>query len=270
MKKKADIRFSDEHIKYLKMLKLKRSFTLIAQFGLLVGILIIWELMTALKIVDSFFISSPSKIFLTAVELFGSNDIFMHMGITLLECILGFVISTMLGAIIAVLLWWSEYARKIIEPYLVILNSIPKIALGPVIIIWIGLGMKAIVAMAVLTCIIITITTILGGMLSCDSDKILLMKSMGASKYQILCKLLLPYSIPNFISVLKINIGLSWIGTIMGEYLASRAGLGYLIVYGGQVFKLDLVMTSVVLLSIMAAGMYFLIRLIEKKVNKIH
>jgi len=153
---------------------------------------------------------------------------------------------------------------------LVVLNSLPKIALGPLIIIWVGAGTSAIITICVLICIVITIITMLNAFLSCDNDKILLMKSMGANKFKILYKLVLPFSIPNFISMLKINVGMSWVGSIMGEYLSSSAGLGYLIVYGSQVFRLDLVMTSTVLLCILAGLMYFVVALIEKYYYKKH
>ncbi|HEY8444324.1 MAG TPA: ABC transporter permease [Clostridia bacterium] len=266
--KKKQANYSSEHIKYLKNLRAKKILTHTAQFGILIGLLLLWEALTRFMVLDPLFFSSPSRIIKTAANMFASKEIYKHIGITLYECFLGFTISTVAGTLIAIGLWWSEYLRRVLDPYLVVLNSLPKIALGPAIIVIMGLGVKAIVTMAILICIIITITTVLNGMLSCDPDKILLMKSMGASKFQILYKLLLPYSIPNLISVFKINIGLSWIGTIMGEYLTSRAGLGYLIVYGGQVFKMDLVMTSVFLLCVMAVGMYLLVSLIEKRVNK--
>ena len=187
-----------------------------------------------------------------------------HTLITLKETVLSFIIATAAGTLIAVLLWWFETLRNILEPYIVVLNSLPKIALGPIIIIWVGAGEKAIVAMGVLISIIITIMSMEGAFLETDKEKILLLKSMGAKKYQILFKLILPASLPNFISVLKINVGMAWVGTIMGEYLVSKAGLGYLIVYGGQVFKLDLVMASTVILCLLAGLMYFAIVLAEK------
>lgn len=268
MKKKDQALYSKEHLKYLKNIRINKVLILTTQIGILIGLLLLWEVLTHFKVLDPLFFSSPSRIIKTTGEMFSDKEIYKHIGITLYECFLGFTISTVVGTLIAVGLWWSDYLRRVLDPYLVVLNSLPKIALGPVIIVLMGLGIKAIVTMAILICIIITITSVLNGMMSCDADKILLMKSMGASKFQILYKLLLPYSIPNLISVLKINIGLSWIGTIMGEYLTSRAGLGYLIVYGGQVFKMDLVMTSVFLLCVMAAGMYLLVSLIEKRINK--
>ena len=190
------------------------------------------------------------------------------MGITLYETVLGFIIATVLGTLIAIVLWWSDTLRRILDPYIVVLNSLPKIALGPLIIIWVGAGIQSIVTICVLILIIVTIISMLNTFRECDEEKILLMRSMGANKFQILWKLILPASIPGFVSVLKINVGMSWVGSIIGEYLVSSAGLGYLIVYGSQVFKLDLVMASTILLCVLASLMYLVVALIEKLITK--
>lgn len=245
----------------------KKIIILAIQIAVLVLFFGLWELLAATGAIDSFFTSSPSRM-LKTLKLLVRQDLFKHVGITLLECICGFVIATLLGTLIAILLWWSETFRRVSEPYIVVLNSLPKIALGPIIIIWMGAGYQAIITMTVLICIIVTIMSALAGFMECDEDKILLMRAMGANKFQILWKLVLPNSLPNLISVLKINVGLSWVGVIMGEYLVSGAGIGYLIIYGGQVFKLDLVMASTLILCLLAALMYFSVALIEKKVKK--
>ena len=172
------------------------------------------------------------------------------------------------GVGFAVLLFASKRVREILEPYLIILNSLPKVALGPLIIVWFGAGTKAIVVMGFLICIIITIISLLNSFLSVSKEKILLMKTLGATRWQILTKLIFPECLPSFISVLKINVGMSWVGTIMGEYLVSKAGLGYLIVYGGYIFKLDLVMTSIFILCLLAGLMYLLVTIIEKLLIK--
>ena len=148
------------------------------------------------------------------------------------------------------------------------LNSLPKIALGPIIIIWVGVGTKAIVTMDILIMIVITIITMLHAFMQIDNTKVMLLKSMGANKFQILTKLIIPNSISELISLLKINVGLTWVGTIMGEYLVSKAGLGYLIIYGSQIFNLDLVMAGTILLCILATAMYWIVALLEKLVNK--
>ncbi len=267
-KNKNLIKYSNEHKLYLKKEKQKMAIIISARILLLVIFIALWELLTQIGVMDSFIFSSPSRIFKQTVTLYNSGELFYHIWVTLKEALLGFVLATMLGTIIAIILWWNETVRKVLEPYIVVLNSLPKIALGPIIIIWFGAGIKSIVVMAILITIIITILTMLSAFISCDNDKIMLLKSMGANKFQILTKLIIPNAIPDFISMLKINVGMTWVGTIMGEYLVSKAGLGYLIVYGGQVFKLDLVMTATVILCILAGLMYYLVALFEKHYNK--
>lgn len=173
-----------------------------------------------------------------------------------------------MGVIIAIILWWSSFISKVSEPFLVILNALPKVALGPVIIIWVGAGMPAIIVMALAISLIVTILNILNGLINTDKEKIKMAEAFNASKFQILTKIVIPANISTLFNTLKVNIGLSLVGVISGEFLVSKGGLGYLIVYGGQVFKLDLVMTSVIILAIVAAVMYESIEILEKIVMK--
>ncbi len=259
---------SIDHSLYLKRLKRQSILINVVRVSLLVLLLGIWELAAALEWVNPFITSSPSRIVKTIADLYRSGDLFYHVGTTLWETLAGFAIAVVLGYSIALLLWWSEVFRKIAEPYIVVLNALPKIALGPLIIIWCGTGSKAIVFMTVLIGLIVAILNMLNGFMATDENKILLLRSMGANKLQILTKLVIPSSLPSFISMLKINVGMAWIGSIMGEYIVSKAGIGYLIVYGGQVFKLDLVMSAVVILCVLAAIMYALVTLLERLVIK--
>jgi len=269
MKKNEQVKnFSLEHKRYLKRLRNDKIFVLSCQILILVVFFALWELFASIGVIDSFFVSSPSKIIKTLISLFSSGEIWGHIGITLYETMFGFILATLGGTLIAVLLWWSDKLRRILDPYIVVLNSLPKIALGPILILWIGSGTKSIIAMCVLICIILTIINMLNAFISCDKNKINLMKSMHANKFQIFWKLVLPNSIPQFIAVLKINVGMSWVGSIMGEYISSSSGLGYLIVYGGQILKMDLVMTSILILCLLAGGMYFLVCMLEKKIAK--
>lgn len=256
--------YSKERTKFLKKVKTEKIFVIVMRILVLALLLSIWELCANAGIVDAFITSSPSRIFYTTIDLFKNNNLFYHISTTLYETTLGFIIAVGLGYVVAMLLWWSERLRKILEPYIVVLNSLPKIALGPIIIVWCGSGSKSIIFMATLIGIIVAIITMLNGFLETDKNKILLLRSLGANKFQILQKLVIPSSFPTFISMLKICVGLAWVGSIMGEYLVSRAGLGYLIVYGGQVFKLDLVMASTVVLCFLSALMYAIIALLEK------
>lgn len=262
--------YSKDYIKYIENRKKKKILIIIIQISILLLIIGLWELLGKLNIIDTFIMSCPSKICKTIASLISSGELFMHIGITLLEAMLGFLIATILGSLIAILLWSNSTIQKILDPYIVVLNSLPKIALGPILIIWFGIGIKSIIAMDILIMIIITILSMLNSFNQCDKDKELLLKSMGANKLQMLFKLILPNSFCDFVSVLKINVGLTWVGTIMGEYLNSRAGLGYLIVYGGQVFNLDLVMASTFILCVLAGLMYFIVAYIEKKIKVKH
>ncbi len=264
-KKKKQINFSKSHKAYVRRLKRDKFIIIFFRIFVLVAFLGLWELLTYCNVLDPFFVSSPSRIISQIGTLAQNGTLLTHSWITLYETLIGFAIATFLGYLIAVLLWWNEKVRKIFEPYIVVLNSLPKIALGPVIILWVGSGTNAIILMCVLICIVITTMSMLSAFLSVEEGKILLLKSMHANKFQILFKLILPNSMPEFISVLKINVGMSWVGSIMGEYLTSKAGLGYLIVYGGQIFKIDLVMASTTILCILAYGMYFLVSLLEKR-----
>ena len=259
---------SEQRKRYIKNITTKKILINVTRFLFLFACLGLWELFARLEIIDSFLMSMPSKILSTIIDLYKSGELGVHLSTTLYETMLGFLIATALGTLIALALWWSDFLRQVLDPYVVVLNSLPKIALGPIIIVWFGAGNKSIVFMAVLITIIVTIITMLNGFLATEQSKILLMRSLGASKLQMLLKLVLPSSIPTFIACLKINVGMAWIGSIMGEYLVSKQGIGYLIVYGGQVFRLDLVMASTVILCALAGIMYALVSLLEKLLLK--
>ncbi len=247
---------SAAHKRYLQDLKRHRIIVRVTQLMILVLIFTLWEILARASIIDPFITSQPSRILRTITTLYQEGALFNHIGVTCAETIIGFVLGTIIGVGCAIFLWWSKFLSEVSEPYLVVLNSLPKIALGPVFIVWIGAGPVAIIVMTLAISLIVTILEVLSGFLGVDQEKIKLVQIFGGSKFQILTKVLLPASFPNIINALKVNVGLSWVGVIVGEFLVSRAGLGYLIVYGGQVFKLDLVMTSVVILAIAATIMY--------------
>lgn len=256
-----------ERERYLAHIKHKKITVLSIQYGLLVMLILLWELLANLGIIDSFITSQPTRIVKTIINL-SSNDLLLHLGITCTETIVGFVLGVVFGLIIASILWWFKICSDIFEPYLVILNSLPKIALGPIIIIWVGAGMKAIIVMALAISLIVTVMELLNGFKNTDKDMIKTAETFGAKKYQIFTKVVLPANIKTLVNSLKINLGLSLVGVIAGEFLVSKAGLGYLIVYGGQVFKLDLVMASVIILAVFAALIYKIVLIFEKLVLK--
>lgn len=259
-----DQNISPEHKAFLKKVKLKKISIVFTQITLLILFFVMWELAARFEIIDAFITSQPTRIVKTVINLYREGQLFHHIGITCLETIIGFILGTAFGTLIAIVLWWSEFLSKVLEPYLVILNSLPKIALGPIFIVWIGAGPATIIVIALTISLIVTILEVLNGFLAVDREKIKLVKAFGANKFQVFTKVVLPASLPNIINALKVNVGLSWVGVIVGEFLVSKAGIGYLIVYGGQVFQLDLVMTSVLILAIAAALMYQGVVYLEK------
>ena len=266
---------SEDRKRYLRKKKFRKIEILATQILIVVAFIGIWELLARLGKIDSFITSQPSRIVKTFLNL-SSNDLGRHLRITCIETLVGFSLGTIiiiavpivLIIIIAIILWWSSFISKVSEPFLVILNALPKVALGPVIIIWVGAGMPAIIVMALAISLIVTILNILNGLINTDKEKIKMAETFNASKFQILTKIVIPANISTLFNTLKVNIGLSLVGVISGEFLVSKGGLGYLIVYGGQVFKLDLVMTSVIILAIVAAVMYESIEILEKIVMK--
>ena len=260
--------FSNEHKEYLKKIKKNKLFVLFFQIFIVIGFIIIWELAANLKLINSFLSSKPSKVYDTFISLLNSNNLFNHIYTTTKEVIISFILASLIGFIIASINWWNKTLAKIMDPYLTVLNSLPKVALGPLIIIWIGANTNSIIFMALMISVFITIINIYNGFISVDKYYITLLKSLNASKTQIFFKLIVPSNKKNIINCLKVNISMSLIGVVMGELLVSKEGLGYLIMYGSQVFNINLVITGVVLLAILSYIMYEIIYLIEKKTVK--
>jgi NitT/TauT family transport system permease protein len=262
------LQISKEHKDFLKRVRRQTIMIRFTQLFILILIFGLWEFLAAMKIIDPFITSQPSRIIKTIITLYREGSLFGHIFVTCVEIIVGFILGTVLGTILAIVLWWSEFISKVSEPYLVVLNSLPKIALGPVFIVWIGAGPAAIIAMTLAISLIVTILEVLNGFIAIDKEKVKLVQTFGGTKLQVMTKVILPASLPTIINALKINVGLSWVGVIVGEFLVSKAGLGYLIVYGGQVFRLDLVMTSVIILSVAATLMYQGVVYLEKLLVK--
>ncbi|MFA9397368.1 MAG: ABC transporter permease [Clostridiaceae bacterium] len=258
---------SKEQLKYLKKIKNKKRLIGITRLLILIIFFSLWELAGDLKWIDPFLTSTPSRMLKSLIKLYLEGNLIRHIFITCYETIIGFTIGTILGTFIAILLWWSDFLNKVLDPYLVVLNALPKVALAPIIIFWVGNGMEAIIFIALLISIVVTIIGVLSGFKDVDENKIKLLKTLGANKLQILIHLIIPASLGTLVSALKINVGLSWVGVIMGEFLVAKDGLGFLIIYGGQVSQLDMVMMSIIILSIMAYLMYKFVEIFEKKLS---
>lgn len=255
---------SIEQQKYIKKMKRKKYFILITQLLIVILFFAIWELLANKNLINTFVFSKPSKIFETFIGLMNANNLFIHIITTLKEVIIAFLLGIFLGFIIAIILYEMKTLAKIVDPFLTMINSLPKVALGPLIIIVAGANIKSVIIMALLINLIISIITIYNGFLNTDKNKIKLLESFGANKIQILTKLVIPNSYKTIISSLKLNISMSLIGVIMGEFLVSKAGIGYLIIYGTQVFNLSLVMAGILILVIISFILYNIIMYLEK------
>lgn len=259
--------YSEEHKNYLKKIKRYNFSVKLIQITILLAFLIIWQVLASTEKINTFIFSSPLAVFDTIISLYQEDNLLYHIWITVYETLVGFALGCALGILIASILWINKFIFKIVDPYLTILNSLPKVALGPIIIIWSGANTNSIIIMALLISVIITILNVYQAFISTDENKISLMKSFGASKWQIYYKLILPSNVSNIMSAVKINISMSLIGVVMGEFLTSKAGIGHLIMYGSQVFNLNLVITGIFILCIVATLMYYVVVLVEKKLS---
>lgn len=229
--------------------------------------LALWETCARLGTIDSFFFASPSRVILCFIEQLKTNALLSHIGVTLLETILSFLLVLLFSLLVATLLWYSEKLSEVLEPYLVILNSLPKSALAPLFIVWLGTGTTTIIVAGISVAIFGSIISFFTGFQQVDSEKITLIYTLGGRKRDAFYKVVLPGSIPILLSTAKVNIGLALVGVIIGEFLAARRGLGYLIIYGSQVFQLDMVITSIIILCIIALVFYKSIQMIEHRLK---
>lgn len=253
----------------LKALKRHKRIVMILRILLAIVIIGLWEVCARLGIINAFIFSSPSRIVNTAIEMLQRGTLLKHIGVTLSETLISFAIITVAGILIAIILWLFNTAFEVTEPLLVLLNSLPKSALAPVLIVWLGNNPTTIIVTGISVAIFGTIITICTCFKDTDPDKIFLIKTLGGNRLQLLTKVVLPGSVPSIISTMKVNIGLCLVGVIIGEFLAAKEGLGYLIIYGSQVFKLDWVMMSITILCVISIILYKIIGLVEKRFQDI-
>jgi len=259
---------SEMQLKYLHTIRRQKIIINLLRF--LVGFIFvgIWEVAAYTGNINAFIFSSPSRIVNLFIEMCKDKTLFVHLGITIVETLISFLLVMLIGILAAIILWIFTSLSKILEPYLVMLGSLPKSALAPVLIVWLGNNMKTIIVAAVSVAVFGTIITLHNHFNEIDSDMSKLIKTLGGNRKDIMTKVLLPASIPIIISTMKVNIGLSLVGVIIGEFLAANKGLGYLIIYGSQVFMLDMVIMSIIILCILSMILYGVINLLEKKFTR--
>lgn len=255
---------SKEQQFYIKKARQHKHLVLFFQIFIFAFFIILWEISSHNGIINTFIFSSPSRMLLACQELFLTGDLLKHIGITLAETFGSFFLVASISLLIAILLWWNTTLSEIFEPYFVILNSLPKSAMAPIFIVWLGNNMKTIIITAISVAIFGSILNLFTSFQTTDPDKLKLIYTLHGNRLDCLTKVILPINFPAILSILKVDIGLCLIGVVIGEFLAARKGLGYLIIYGSQVFKMDWVMLSIVLLCLIAALLYGILNRLEK------
>lgn len=263
MEKKNEISTAQKN--YLKALQRRQYRITAIQILIFVAFLLLWETSVQMAWIDGFIFSSPSRVLKTFGTMWKDGSIFLHIGITVAETLASFVLVVLAGTGAAVLLWYNTELSEILEPYLVVLNSLPKSALAPLLIVWLGANMKSIIVAGISVAIFGTVLNLYTGFNEMDPNKIKLIYTLRGTKRDVLFKVILPGTIPLLISVMKVNIGLCLVGVVIGEFIGARQGLGYLIIYGSQVFKLDWVIMSIVILCIIAMILYSVLNIVEKR-----
>lgn len=255
---------SARQLEFIRNQKMHRLFVQSARVILLVGFLLLWELTSYFGIIDSFIFSSPSKVALCFWSMVLDKSIFLHIGITLYETIVSFLLVTVISILLATILWFSKKLSEISEPFLVVLNSLPKSALAPLLIVWLGATPTTIIVAGMSVAIFGSILNLYTSFMSVEEETLKLIYTLGGKRRHALTKMVIPSSVPAIISNMKVNIGLCLVGVVIGEFLAARNGLGYLIIYSSQVFKLDWLLMSIVILCIIAIALYGIIGIVEK------
>ena len=257
-------RISMSQEQYLRCLHRRQTRILAFRLLLSVAFLALWESAVRLHWIDGFIFSSPSRVVRTFAGMWRDGSIFRHTGVTLCETLLSFAIVVVLGIGAALLLWYSAGLSEVLEPYLVVLNSLPKSALAPLLIVWLGANQKSIIVSGMSVAIFGTVLNLFTGFQEVDPDKIRLIYTFGGTKRNVLTKVVLPGTLPLLLSVMKVNIGLCLVGVVIGEFIGARQGLGYLIIYGSQVFRLDHVIMSICVLCVIAVLLYRILGIAEK------
>lgn len=256
------------HARHMKHKRKVRNHVIMVQTALLFLFFALWELAGRSKWIDVLLFSYPTKIFANIWGDMVSGDLWEHLGVTVGETAVGFLLGTLLGTLLAVLIWWSPFLNRVLDPYMVVFNSMPKVALGPIFIVMFGAGFTAIVVTTLSITVIVTTLVVYNSFSEVDSNLIKVVRTFGGSKSQVFKRVILPASFPAIVSTLKVNVGMAWVGVIVGEFLVAKSGLGYLIMYGFQVFNFTLVLSSLLIIAVVATAMYQMVVYIEKRLLK--
>ncbi|MGV2865102.1 ABC transporter permease [Achromobacter sp. AGC39] len=258
---------SAKYLDYLRRDRAKKRNIRLSQALLLVVFLCAWEILPRMHIVNPLLTSYPSALWPTFIDLWNNGHLAKHIMTTLSATLVGFTLSMAIGIVVAAALWWSDFLYKVLDPFLVVANAMPKIAFVPIFYLWLGSD-YAVYGMAVAIAVFVTIMVVYAGFRGIDQNKVKLAHTFGASRWQVLTKVVLPGSVPTLIAAVKMNIGLALVGVIVGEFQSADSGLGFLIMNGSQVFKLNIVMTAIAMLALISSVMYLIIYRVEAAVAR--
>lgn len=256
------------HEQFARAKKKETKQVRLVQLIILLVFFALWEVAGRLKWIDVLLFSFPTKVFKLLWDKLLDGSLLPHVGVTVVETIIGFVLGTLFGTALAVIIWWSPFLSRVLDPYIVVLNSMPKVALGPLFIVGLGPGLLSIIATTLSITVIITTLVVYGSFKEVDQNYVKVVSLFGGTKRKVFQKVILPASFPAIVSTLKVNVGLAWIGVIVGEFLVSQMGLGYLIIYGFQVFNFTLVISTLFVIAIVATFMYQIVSNLEKRLTK--
>ncbi|MDQ0875335.1 NitT/TauT family transport system permease protein [Paenibacillus sp. V4I3] len=263
-----DTLINQVHQQFLAARKKKTNYIRLVQLAILLMFFSFWEMAARLKWIDVLLFSYPTKVFKLLWDKLLDGSLLPHVGVTVVETIIGFVLGTLFGTALAVVIWWSPFLSRVLDPYIVVLNSMPKVALGPLFIVGLGPGLLSIIATTLSITVIITTLVVYGSFKEVDQNYVKVVTLFGGNQRKVFLKAILPASFPAIVSTLKVNVGLAWIGVIVGEFLVSQMGLGYLIIYGFQVFNFTLVISTLFVIAIVATVMYQIVSNLEKRMTK--
>ncbi len=258
---------SEKYLDYLRRDRARKRNIRLTQALLLVVFLCAWEILPRMHILNPLLTSYPSALWPTFFELWNHGQLGKHIMTTLSATLVGFTLSMVIGIVVAAALWWSDFLYKVLDPFLVVANAMPKIAFVPIFYLWLGSD-YAVYGMAVAIAVFVTIMVVYAGFRGIDMNKVKLAHTFGASRWQVLTKVVLPGSVPTLIAAVKMNIGLALVGVIVGEFQSADSGLGFLIMNGSQVFKLNIVMTAIAMLALISSVMYLIIYRVEAAVTR--
>jgi len=253
---------------YMRRRRRSNAWVLVVQLLILSGSIGLWEIAGRQKWIDVLIFSYPSKIFGLLWENLLEGTLLPHVSVTVLETLCGFLLGTLCGTMFAAVIWWSPFFARVLDPFIVVLNSMPKVALGPIFIVAIGPGLGSIIATALAVTVIITTLVVYSSFKEVDANYVKVVRLFGGGRLTVFRRVILPASFPTIISTLKVNVGLSWVGVIVGEFLVAREGLGYLIIYGFQVFNFTLVISSLFVIALVATLMYQAVDYLETRLSR--